>query len=149
MRSHYCGELNENHVGAEVSLCGWVHRRRDHGGVIFLDLRDRDGITQIVFDPDTQDSFAIAEGVRSEYVVRVEGLVRERPVGTVNQEMPTGRIEVLGRRLTVLNAARTPPIQLDEHVEIHEDIRQRATVVGHGVDPEVFRPLDSVSFEPA
>ncbi|MEZ5491755.1 MAG: aspartate--tRNA ligase [Gammaproteobacteria bacterium] len=125
MRSHYCGELNETQVGEEVSLCGWVHRRRDHGGVIFLDLRDRDGITQVVFDPDTRDSFAVAEGVRSEFVVQVKGRVRERPEGTVNPDMPTGRIEVLGKELTVLNAAQTPPIQLDAHVDVHEDIRLR------------------------
>ncbi len=125
MRSHYCGELNETHVGEQVSLCGWVHRRRDNGGVIFLDLRDRDGITQVVYDPDTQESFAVAEGVRSEFVVQVKGRVRERPPGTVNAEMPTGSIEVLGKELNVLNAAQTPPIQLDEHVDVHEDIRLR------------------------
>jgi len=125
MRSHYCGELNESHQGREVSLCGWVHRRRDHGGVIFLDLRDRDGITQVVYDPDTRESFAIAEGVRSEFVVQVKGTVRARPEGTVNPDMPTGMIEVLGKELTVLNASQTPPIQLDEHVDVHEDIRLR------------------------
>ncbi|MGA1731121.1 MAG: aspartate--tRNA ligase [Steroidobacteraceae bacterium] len=125
MRSHYCGELNEAHVGEEVSLCGWVHRRRDHGGVIFLDLRDREGITQVVYDPDTEASFAVAEGVRSEYVVQVRGRVRARPEGTSNPDMPTGMIEVLGKELTILNAAQTPPIQLDEHVDVHEDIRLR------------------------
>jgi len=125
MRSHYCGELNETHVGEEVQLCGWVHRRRDHGGVIFLDLRDRDGITQVVYDPDTEASFAVAEGVRSEYVVQVKGKVRPRPEGTANKDMPTGAIEVLGKELLVLNAAKTPPIQLDEHIDIHEDIRLR------------------------
>ena len=123
MRSHYCGELNESHIGEDVRLCGWVHRRRDHGGVIFLDLRDRDGITQVVYDPDTKDSFAIAEGVRNEFVVQVHGKVRPRPEGTVNPDMPTGAIEVLGKELIVLNAAQTPPIQLDEHVDVHEDIR--------------------------
>ena len=125
MRSHYCGELNETHIGEEVRLCGWVHRRRDHGGVIFLDLRDRDGITQVVYDPDTEESFAIAEGVRNEFVVQVFGRVRARPEGTVNADMPTGAIEVLGKELTVLNAAQTPPIQLDEHQDVHEDIRLR------------------------
>ena len=92
MRTHYCGELNETHIGEEVRLCGWVHRRRDHGGVLFLDLRDRDGITQVVYDPDTEESFAIAEGVRSEFVVQVLGRVRARPDGTVNPDMPTGAI---------------------------------------------------------
>ncbi len=125
MRSHYCGELNQSHIGEEVRLCGWVHRRRDHGGVIFLDLRDRDGSTQVVYDPDTEASFAIAEGVRNEFVVQVTGKVRARPEGTVNPEMPTGSIEVLGKELTVLNASQTPPIQLDEHVDVNEDIRLR------------------------
>jgi aspartyl-tRNA synthetase len=125
MRSHYCGHLNESHTGQEVSLCGWVHRRRDHGGVIFLDVRDREGITQVVYDPDIQDSFKTAEGVRSEYVVQVMGEVRLRPAGTVNAEMPTGGIEVLGKRLSVLNTSATPPFLLDEHAEVGEDIRLR------------------------
>ena len=125
MRSHYCGEVNESQIGEEVRLCGWVHRRRDHGGVIFLDLRDRDGIAQVVYDPDTEESFAVAEGVRNEFVVQVSGKVRARPAGTVNPDMPTGAIEVLGKELTILNAAQTPPIQLDEHVDVHEDIRLR------------------------
>ena len=125
MRSHYCGELNDSNVGQEVTLCGWVHRRRDHGGVIFLDVRDREGISQVVYDPDTQQSFATAESVRSEYVIQVKGIVRLRPEGTMNEEMPTGRIEILGKELLVLNAAETPPIQLDEHTEVGEDIRLR------------------------
>ena len=125
MRSHYCGELNESHIDQTISLCGWVHRRRDHGGVIFLDLRDRDGITQVVYDPDTVESFAIAEQVRNEFVVRVQGMVRARPEGTENLEMPTGKIEVLGMELEILNAADTPPFQLDEHMAVHEDIRLR------------------------
>jgi len=123
MRSHYCGELNESHVDKEVSLCGWVHRRRDHGGVIFLDVRDREGITQVVFDPDTVESFALAESVRSEYVIQIKGRVRLRPEGTGNGDMATGQIEVLGKGLVVLNASKTPPIQLDEHVEVGEEIR--------------------------
>lgn len=123
MRSHYCGELDETLVDQEVVLCGWVHRRRDHGGVIFLDVRDREGIAQVVYDPDTVESFAIAEGVRSEFVIKITGRVRLRPEGTVNEEMPTGKIEVLGKQLEVLNAAKTPPIQLDEHVEVHEELR--------------------------
>ena len=103
MRSHYCGDLNESHVDLDIKLCGWVHRRRDHGGVIFLDVRDREGISQVVYDPDTVDSFAIAEGVRNEYVIQVKGRVRLRPEGTLNEEMPTGRIEVLGKELIVLS----------------------------------------------
>ena len=123
MRSHFCGELNESNIDENVTLCGWVHRRRDHGGVIFLDLRDRDGIAQVVYDPDAEESFGIAEGVRSEFVVLVNGRVRRRPVGTINKEMATGRIEVLGTELTILNASETPPIQLDEHMEAGEDVR--------------------------
>ena len=125
MRTHYCGELNESHIDQTVSLCGWVHRRRDHGGVIFLDLRDRDGITQVVYDPDTEESFARAEQVRNEFVVRVQGRVRARPEGTDNPDMPTGKIEVLGKELEILNEADTPPFQLDEHMAVHEDIRLR------------------------
>ena len=123
MRSHFCGELNESNIEENVTLCGWVHRRRDHGGVIFLDLRDRDGIAQVVYDPDAEESFGIAEGVRSEFVVLVNGRVRRRPEGTINKEMATGRIEVLGTELTILNASETPPIQLDEHMEAGEDVR--------------------------
>ena len=125
MRSNYCGELNESFVDQEVQLCGWVHRRRDHGGVIFLDVRDREGIAQVVYDPDTVESFAIAEGVRNEFVVRVTGIVRLRPEGTVNNDMGTGKIEVLGKQLEILNAAETPPIHLDDHSEVGEDIRLR------------------------
>ena len=125
MRSHFCGELNESNVDEEVILCGWIHRRRDHGGVIFLDLRDREGLAQVVYDPDAQKSFKIAEGVRNEFVVEVKGRVRLRPSGTINNEMPTGRVEILGNELKVLNASETPPIQLDEHSEVGEDIRLR------------------------
>ncbi len=123
MRSHFCGELNESNVDEDVVLCGWIHRRRDHGGVIFLDLRDREGLAQVVYDPETKESFKIAEGVRNEFVVEVKGRVRLRPSGTINDEMPTGRIEILGNELKVLNASETPPIQLDEHAEVGEDIR--------------------------
>ena len=125
MRSSYCGQLNKTFVGQDVVLCGWVHRRRDHGGVIFLDVRDRDGIAQVVYDPDTVESFAIAEGVRNEFVIRVKGRVRLRPDGTINDDMPTGKIEVLGKELEVLNAANTPPMQLDDHAEVGEDVRLR------------------------
>jgi aspartyl-tRNA synthetase len=125
MRTHYCGELNTAHIGQTTVLCGWVHRRRDHGGVIFLDIRDRDGITQIVVDPDTAESFARAEQVRSEYVLKITGLVRARPAGTENVDMPSGRIEVLCKELEVLNVAETPPFQLDEHATVGEDVRLR------------------------
>jgi len=124
MRSHYCGQVTEDLLGHEVVLCGWVHRRRDHGGVIFIDLRDREGLVQVVFDPDTVEAFATAEHVRSEFVLKVEGLVRPRPEGTVNPDMKTGKIEVLGRSLAVLNQAETPPFQLDEE-DVNEETRLR------------------------
>ncbi|EAZ97750.1 aspartate--tRNA ligase [Marinobacter sp. ELB17] len=125
MRSHYCGEINESHIDQEVTLCGWVHRRRDHGGVIFLDLRDRDGISQVVVDPDVPESFALAEKVRSEYVVKITGRVRRRPAGTENSNMATGQVELLGKEVIILNAAATPPFPLDEHVDVGEDVRLR------------------------
>ena len=124
MRSHMCGELNEAHIDQEARLCGWVHRRRDHGGVIFIDLRDRSGITQVVFDPDTREAFQTAERVRGEYVLQLSGRVRRRPEGTENPDMNTGQIEVLGKELTILNAAETPPFQVDED-EISEELRLR------------------------
>ncbi|MCW9012133.1 aspartate--tRNA ligase, partial [Marinobacter sp.] len=115
----------ESHIDQEVTLCGWVHRRRDHGGVIFLDLRDRDGMSQVVVDPDTPESFALAEKVRSEFVIKVTGRVRRRPAGTENNNMPTGQVELLGKELVILNAAATPPFPLDEHVDVGEDVRLR------------------------
>ena len=121
MRSHYCGEINESLVGQEVEVCGWVHRRRDHGGVIFIDLRDREGLLQIVFDPDRAEIFAEAERIRSEYVLKVKGLVRPRPEGTVNPNMRTGAVEVLAHELEILNKSETPPFHHDE--QANEDIR--------------------------
>ena len=126
MRTHYCGELSSRHEGQEVRLCGWVHRRRDHGGVIFIDLRDREGLVQVVLDPDRATVFERAEQVRSEYVLEVLGRVRPRPAGTINPDLPTGEIEVLGLALEVLNASETPPIQLDEHgADVSEELRLR------------------------
>jgi len=125
MRSHYCGEINASNVDAQVEVCGWVHRRRDHGGVIFLDLRDRTGIVQVVFDPDTVESFATADRVRNEFVLRAKGRVRARPDGSVNPDMATGEIEILGADLEILNSALTPPFQLDEHSDAGEDVRLR------------------------
>ena len=121
MRSHYCGEINESLLGKEIEVCGWVHRRRDHGGVIFIDLRDREGLLQVVFDPDRAEIFELAERIRSEFVLRVKGLVRARPEGTVNPNMRTGRIEVLAQDLEVLNKSETPPFHHDE--QANEDIR--------------------------
>ena len=123
MRTHYCGELNAKHIGDTITVCGWVHRRRDHGGVIFLDLRDRQGLLQVVVDPDTKDAFATADRARSEWVMQITGLVRARPEGTVNADMPTGEIEVLGCEVKVLNTADTPPFQLDEHAKVGEEVR--------------------------
>ena len=123
MRTHYCGEIDANAVGEEVAVAGWVHRRRDHGGVIFVDLRDREGLLQIVFDPDSPEIFAEAERIRGEYVLAVKGRVRPRPEGTVNPKLGTGEIEVLATQLTVLNESETPPFHHDEHA--HEDIRLR------------------------
>ena len=125
MRSDYCGNLRPEHIDQTVELCGWVDRRRDHGGVIFLDLRDREGIVQVVFDPDTEEHFARADKVRGEYVLKVKGRVRARSESTVNPNMPTGAIEVLGKELDILNASETPPFQLDGHTEVGEDVRLR------------------------
>jgi aspartyl-tRNA synthetase len=125
MRSHYCGQLNESLEGQEITLCGWVHRRRDHGGVIFLDIRDRDGLAQVVFDPDRAETFAAADRVRSEYVVKVTGKVRLRPAGAVNANMASGMIEVLGYELEVLNEAETPPFPLNEFSDVGEETRLR------------------------
>ncbi|WP_188149819.1 aspartate--tRNA ligase [Teredinibacter waterburyi] len=123
MRSVYCGVLNASNIDQEVTLCGWVDRRRDHGGVIFIDLRDRDGIVQVVFDPDVEANFKMADKVRSEYVLQVTGKVRARSESTVNKNMATGEIEVYGTNLQILNTAETPPFQLDEHISVGEDVR--------------------------
>ena len=121
MRSHYCGEVNERLVGSTVSVAGWVHRRRDHGGVIFVDLRDRSGLLQIVFDPDAPDVFAEAERVRGEWVLRVQGTVRPRPDGTVNPNLASGKVELLATSIEVLNRSEPLPFQLDE--EVREETR--------------------------
>jgi aspartyl-tRNA synthetase len=121
MRSHYCGQVDETLIGEEIAVCGWVHRRRDHGGVIFVDLRDREGLLQVVFDPDRPDIFAEAERIRSEYVLAVKGRVRERPEGTINPNMKTGQVEVLAHELVTLNDAETPPFHHDESA--NEELR--------------------------
>ena len=123
MRSHYCGALGTTNIDETVTLCGWVDRRRDHGGVIFLDMRDRQGIVQVVFDPDTQEHFQRADRVRSEYVLKVTGRVRARSEATVNPAMATGEIEVLGKELEILNQAATPPFQMDEYTSVGEEVR--------------------------
>ena len=121
MRTHYCGDINDSLVGEVISVAGWVHRRRDHGGVIFIDLRDRDGLLQVVCDPDTEELFALAERVRGEFVLAVTGLVRPRPEGTVNANLPSGGVEMLAQKLEILNAAETPPFHHDENPS--EDLR--------------------------
>ena len=125
MRTHYCGQVNASHIDQVVELCGWVHRRRDHGGVIFIDLRDREGLVQVVCDPEIPEVFRISEQVRNEFVVRLKGKVRARPSGSVNPELPTGEIEILGQQLEVLNRSETPPFQLDEHEKASEEVRLR------------------------
>ncbi len=125
MRSHYCGEVNASHIDQTVTLCGWVHRRRDHGGVIFIDLRDREGLAQVVIDPDTRDAFALAEKVRNEYVLKATGRVRRRPEGTENPALPSGEIEVLCSELEILNRAETPPFVIEDDSDVNEDVRLR------------------------
>lgn len=124
MRSHFCAEPGVPEVDETVELCGWVNRRRDHGGVIFIDLRDRSGLIQVVYDPDVPEVFATAEKVRNEYVLRVRGRVRHRPEGTVNPDIPTGEIEVLGKELEILNVSATPPFVLDDE-DVSEELRLR------------------------
>ena len=114
MRTHYCGHLNREHIGQTVTLCGWAHRRRDHGGVIFIDLRDREGMAQIVINPDAQAAFAVAESVRSEYVLKVTCVVNARPDGAVNTNLATGEVEMVATEIEILNASLTPPFQLDD-----------------------------------
>jgi aspartyl-tRNA synthetase len=141
MRTHYCGDLNESHIDQEVELSGWVHRRRDHGGVIFIDVRDRAGLTQVVFDPDIPDMFAEAEQVRNEYVVNIKGLVRARPEGTVNKDLPTGAIEILGKQITIINRSETPPFMLDiEDQDVGEEHRLKYRYVDLR-RPQMFQRL--------
>ncbi|HEX3836996.1 MAG TPA: aspartate--tRNA ligase [Steroidobacteraceae bacterium] len=121
MRTHYCGNVDEKLTSQQVTVAGWVHRRRDHGGVIFVDLRDREGLLQVVFDPDSKDVFGDAERLRGEFVIQVRGEVRSRPAGTVNANLKSGQVELLARELTVLNRSEPLPFQLDEHVS--EEVR--------------------------
>jgi aspartyl-tRNA synthetase len=125
MRSHYCGDLNASFIGQEVELNGWAHRRRDHGGVIFIDLRDREGLVQVVCDPASPESFEVAGRVRGEYVLRVKGRVRPRPAGTENPNLATGQVEVLAQHIVILNRAEPPPFQIEDDEEITEATRLR------------------------
>ena len=123
LRSHHCGFIKKDLIGEEVVVCGWVHRRRDHGGVIFFDLRDESGLVQAVFNPENKTSFSLAENCRNEFVLLIKGIVRERPEGTINPEMKTGEIEILGSSLSILNPSLPLPFQLDEYSSVGEDTR--------------------------
>jgi len=158
MRTHYCGELSAALTGRSVTLCGWAHRRRDHGGVIFIDLRDREGLAQVVFDPDRPGAFAIADRSRNEYVLRVTGTVRRRPEGTVNPNLSSGEVEVLAHEVEVLNVSATPPFQLDDDtlsettrlsyrvLDLRREPMQRNLRLRHRVAMAVRRYLDAQGF---
>ena len=158
MRSHYCGLVTEALMGQTVSLCGWVNRRRDHGGVIFVDLRDREGYVQVVCDPDRPEMFKTAEGLRNEFCVQVKGLVRARPDGTVNDSLKSGKIEVLCQELTVLNPSVTPPFQIDEDnlsettrlthrvLDLRRPYMQNNLMLRYRVSMEVRKFLDANGF---
>jgi len=158
MRTHYCGQVTEALTGEIVRVCGWVQRRRDHGGVIFIDLRDREGLLQIVFDPDDAESFAQAERLRSEYVVQVAGRVRPRPSGTENANLATGKIEVLAQSVVVLNRSETPPFQLDDdtvgeearlkyrYIDLRRPLMQRNLRLRHDLISRMRRYMDAHGF---
>ena len=158
MRSDYCGLVTEAQLGNTVTLCGWVNRRRDHGGVIFVDLRDREGYVQVVCDPDRADTFKVAEGLRNEYCIQVKGLVRGRPAGTINEALKSGRIEVLAHTLTVLNPSVTPPFQIDDDnlsettrlthrvLDLRRPAMQRNLMLRYKVTMETRKFLDANGF---
>jgi len=157
MRSHYCGQVNESLNGKEVWVAGWVHRRRDHGGVIFVDLRDREGLLQIVFDPDTKEVFANAERLRSEFCIRIRGLVRSRPAGTANANLASGQVELLARELEILNRSETPPFHHDEdtneelrlkyrYIDLRREEMQRRLRLRHQVTRAMREYLDEHGF---
>jgi aspartyl-tRNA synthetase len=157
MRTHYCGQVNETLVGSTVSVAGWVHRRRDHGGVIFVDLRDRDGLLQVVFDPDAAAVFAEAERIRNEWVLRVTGTVRPRPAGTANANLASGQVELLARDVEVLNRSEPIPFQLDEEVkeetrlkyrylDLRRDVMQKRLRLRHAVTRAMREYLDTHGF---
>ena len=129
MRTEYCGNVTKEHLGKDVSICGWVHRRRDHGGVIFLDVRDLEGICQAVIDPSNEEAFSLADKCRSEFVIKIKGSVRERPEGTVNSKMKTGEIEIEVSKLEVLNSAATPAFPLDDYQDVNEDVRLKNRIL--------------------
>ena len=129
MRSHYCGEVTSKDLNSNVSICGWVHRRRDHGGIIFLDIRDIRGICQVVVNPDNKIAFEIADNCRNEFVIQVSGIVLKRPEGTINKNMPTGEIEIEAADIKLLNKASTPAFPLDDYQEVNEDVRLKNRVI--------------------
>ena len=129
MRTEYCGNVTKEHLGKDVSICGWVHRRRDHGGVIFLDIRDLEGICQAVIDPSNEEAFSLADKCRSEFVIKIKGSVRERPEGTINSKMKTGEIEIEVSELEVLNSAATPAFPLDDYQDVNEDVRLKNRIL--------------------
>lgn len=157
MRSHYCGQVNQSLIGQEVGVAGWVHRRRDHGGVIFVDLRDREGLLQIVFDPDARDVFANAERLRGEFCIRIRGLVRARPAGTANATLASGQVELLARELEILSRAETPPFHHDEvtneelrlkyrYLDLRRDVMQKRLLLRHRVTRAMRAWLDENGF---
>ena len=129
MKSHYCGEITSKNLEQDISICGWIHRRRDHGGVIFLDVRDIKGICQVVVNPDNDQSFKIAESIRNEYVVQIKGIVRNRLEGTINKNMHTGEIEIEVQEIKILSKASTPVFPIDEYQEVNEDVRLKNRVL--------------------
>jgi aspartyl-tRNA synthetase len=157
MRSHYCGHVNESLTGREISVAGWVHRRRDHGGVIFVDLRDWEGLLQVVFDPESKQVFADAERLRSEFCVRIRGIVRERPPGTANPQLPTGKVELLAHELEILNRSETPPFHHDEptneelrlkyrYLDLRREVMQKRLRLRHQVTRAMRAYLDERGF---
>lgn len=157
MRTHYCGYVNQTLIDQEVAVCGWVYRRRDHGGVIFVDLRDREGLVQVVFDPSAAELFAVAERLRSEFCIRVTGLVRARPAGTVNPHLASGQVEIFARELEILNRAETPPFHQDEpvneeirlkyrYLDLRRDVMQKRLRLRHAVTRAMRSFLDEHGF---
>jgi aspartyl-tRNA synthetase len=158
MRTHYCGHLNRELIGQTVTLCGWAHRRRDHGGVIFIDLRDREGMAQIVIDPDTPEAFSIAETVRNEFVLKITCKVRARPEGTVNPNIPTGEVEMLASEIEVLNPSLTPPFMLDDdnlsemvrlehrYIDLRRPAMQKNLMLRYRVSKNLRDYLDTAGF---
>jgi aspartyl-tRNA synthetase len=157
MRSHYCGDVNESLIGQTIDVAGWVHRRRDHGGVIFVDLRDREGLLQVVFDPDAKAIFADAERLRGEFCLHVRGLVRARPAGSANPALASGQVELLARELEILSRSETPPFHHDEvtneelrlkfrYLDLRREVMQKRLRLRHAVTRAMRSWLDDNGF---